>query len=107
MSDTAANAAAFLTGPFNGSNVPAEGVRLTIKRVKPEKMPNGDESRLCLYFEETGRKLVLGTQANLVALMEEFGTDYTAWVGRQLTLYSVETNFGSKSTRGVRIRDLS
>lgn len=79
-------------------------VQLTISVVPEdnETMPDG-ASRMVIYFKEVCHGLVLNvTNSDRIAAM--YGDDYTAWVGKPLTIYATETQLGRDVVPCIRIR---
>jgi len=65
----------------------------------------GDEDRrFCLTFDESPKKLVLRPEVQ-TGLINDFGTTETDdWIGQQIEIYAIDTNFGGRPTKGVRAR---
>ncbi len=79
---------------------------LQIKEVKPEKMKDRDgeeESKPVLYFTEQPKGLILN-KTNAKAISELYGTDYTLWVGKKITLFWTEVDSFGEMKPAIRVR---
>ena len=77
-------------------------VLMTIRAVTWEEMQDG-EHKAVLWFKEDERGLVINT-TNGNVLMEYLGTDTDAFSGREIVVYSADTQFGGKDVKGLRLR---
>ena len=78
---------------------------MTIRDVKVENMSpqEGQDNKPVIYFENAKKGLSLNVTNNQT-LMGAFGPESDDWVGKEVTLYAVDTRFKGKATRGVRVR---
>lgn len=89
-------------------DVPEEGAVFTIEEVRFEMVGGGNddegEQKLVAYFQGTSKGLVLNrTNADVISsVLGSLDTD--DWVGQSVTLYSTDVQFGSKMTRGIRVK---
>lgn len=100
------NAMAFYGGRFLKSCDLDNGpLRLAIEHVYPEVIGSelGTKRRLVCDFLDFEKSLVLNaTNARLLA--DHFGSDYTHWFGEMIELYTVDTQFAGRGTKGIRVR---
>lgn len=86
----------------------------TISRVALEKLESismndtdGAAGKLktkgIIYFKEIGTGWVLN-RTNILCLVEMWGTDTDAWVGKRVTLYRADVRVGAKMDVGIRIK---
>jgi len=92
---------------FKGETAKPEGEVLTIARVVKRNMAKENEKpddKGVLLFEETNNYLVLSSAKNRNFLCDEWGTKPAAYVGKRVCVYQVDTEFGGKACKGVRIK---
>lgn len=70
-----------------------------MKEVGDEKVVKG-----VVYLEEFTRGLVLN-RTNLKRIIGHHGNETNAWIGKTITLYPSETDFGGKSVECIRVRE--
>ena len=77
---------------------------LTINDVLIERMGDDEEVKPVLYFQEDARGLVLNrTNAGIIEKL--LGTSETdEWLGRQITIFPTQVDFGGKTTEAIRVR---
>ena len=77
---------------------------MTIRDVKVENMsPHGEQdNKPVIYFENAKKGLSLNVTNNQT-LMGAFGHESNDWVGKEVILYAVDTQFKGRATRGVRV----
>lgn len=79
---------------------------LTMHSVRVEKVggnQNPDEQKPVLYFHETDKGLVLNvTNAKTIEVL--YGPETTAWSNRQISLFTMQTEFQGKPTMAIRVR---
>lgn len=63
----------------------------------------GDDSKPVLAFEEVDKGLVLN-KTNANAIVEQYGAETDAWVGKKISLYAKEVEFQGKTVLGIRVR---
>jgi len=83
---------------FDGDTV------LTIKAVDFAEVGDEKVMKGVVYFSELKRGLVLN-RTNLKRIIAQHGTDTDDWVGKKITLYPSETDFGGKTVDCIRIRE--
>ena len=78
---------------------------MTIRAVKVENMSpqEGQDNKPVVYFENAKKGLSLNVTNNQT-LMSAFGPESNDWVGKEVILYAVDTQFKGRATRGVRVR---
>lgn len=86
-------------GEFKGRDV-----TLKITAVKVEKLvgDKGEETKGILSFEKTPKQLVLN-KTNGLCLRAMFGRDTGAWVGKRVTFYPAQIDFGDTEI-AIRVR---
>lgn len=80
-------------------------VTVRIARVKAESLVNksGSNKKPVIYFERSEKGFALNkTNAEIVAGM--YGKNTDAWVGKQITLYPTQVNFGRSEVDAIRVR---
>jgi hypothetical protein len=78
-------------------------VTVTIHRVEREKI--GDEGKPVLYFNGKDKGVVLN-KGNTSVLVDAFGRNSKGWIGQQVILFSIWTEYQNKPVQGLRIRAL-
>ena len=100
-------------GEFGTGEIPLQPT-WTISRVALEKLESismndtdGAAGKLktkgIVYFKEHGIGWVLN-RTNIMCLVEMWGTDTDAWIGKRVTLYRADVRVGAKMDVGVRIK---
>ena len=78
-----------------------QNARVTIARVELEKI--GDDSKPVLYFKGKTKGLVCNkTNAKNIAAV--YGDEMEDWVGSELILFPVMTDYQGKSVEAIRVR---
>lgn len=79
-------------------------VTLTIEKAFMETLEGdkGKENKLILAFEGKAMQLVCN-KTNAFCLKEMFSNKVASWVGKKVTFYPTETNFGPKKVDCIRI----
>lgn len=78
---------------------------LTIKSVEQEEVGQGEdaEQKPIVHFQEVEKGMVLNkTNANTISSL--YGPETDGWVGKKISLFSTEVDFGGKQTLAIRIR---
>ena len=89
-----------------------EPIVLTIKRVAIEEVvgKQGDqttrEKMPVVYFEKTGRGLLLSNKTNTKALIELYGIETDNWIGNAVQLYTDTVKAFGKSHHVIRVSPL-
>ncbi len=75
--------------------------RLTISTVEQEKI--GDEMKMVVYFRGKDKGVVLNKgNANLLA--DAYGDDTDGWLGHDVILFAIWTEYAGKPVQGLRFR---
>ena len=61
------------------------------------------ETKPVLYFDGGHKGLVLN-KTNATAIVEDYGDDTEAWVGREIVLFIQKVSFQGKLMPGIRVR---
>jgi hypothetical protein len=77
---------------------------VTIKGVSIAEIGEDKEKRGVVHFEEFPRGLVLN-RTNLKRIIGLHGGETDEWVGKKITLYPSETDFGGRSVECIRVRE--
>lgn len=97
---------AFPSKYIKANDLKGHDVLVTVARVTREDVGgNGEEGDIkpIVYFQGTKKGLVLNkTNCNRIASM--YGPETDAWVGKQVTLFPTETEFGGNMVDCIRIR---
>lgn len=82
----------------------SEGLPITAKivAVKVERMKDG-RSKPVVTIDQPGPQLVLN-KGNAQALIDAFGPDSEAWVGRTITISLHVVQFMGKKTKGILVK---
>lgn len=80
-------------------------LQLTIAAVKQESIGQGDEAetKFVVYFDEHDKGLVLN-KTNASTIAELHGRNTDQWIGKRISLYATEVEYGGKVSMGIRIR---
>lgn len=76
-------------------------IKVTINRVEREKV--GDDMKAVIYFNGKDKGVALN-KGNTKILAESFGRDSDGWIGQQVILFSVWTEYQNKPVQGLRVR---
>ncbi len=77
---------------------------VTIKSVAFKEVGDEKINKGVIYFDELPRGLVLN-RTNLKRIISHHGNETEAWIGKALTLYPSETDFGGKTVACIRVRE--
>jgi hypothetical protein len=81
--------------------------RLAKIRKEPLQQQGGKErTKFVIYFTTLDKPLVLNA-TNKNVLVDALGRDPAGWVNAEVGLYTIDTSYQGKSTRGVRLKVLS
>ncbi len=61
------------------------------------------ETRPVVRFSDAEKKLVLN-KTNAITISKMYGNETDEWIGKQITMYPTETQFGSETVDCIRIR---
>ncbi len=82
-------------------------VTKTIKAVTMDELTMAGgrkETRPVVRFSDAEKKLVLN-KTNAITISKMYGKETDDWVGKQVTMYPTETQFGSETVDCIRIRN--
>ena len=79
-------------------DTPVTIAKVGFSEVGEEKVEKG-----VVFFEEFTRGMVLN-RTNLKRIIDHHGNDTDAWVGKKITLYPSETDFGGRTVPCIRVR---
>lgn len=77
---------------------------VTIKGVEFREVGDEKVTKGVVFFEEFNRGLVLN-RTNLKRIIGHHGNETDNWLGKKITLYPSETNFGGKAVECIRVRE--
>lgn len=89
------------------SELPPEGVPVTITRIQIEDLKNerGSSRKPVLYFVNCTKGMVLNkTNARLIAA--QHGKEMDSWIGKTITIYPTECTMGAEIVPCIRVRGL-
>ncbi|MGE0375498.1 MAG: hypothetical protein AB7I48_23805 [Planctomycetaceae bacterium] len=86
---------------LQGRDVPVQIAGCRMEPVKQESGP--DKDKPVLYFTGHQRGLVLNV-TNGLAIASLYGDETDAWVGKWITLYPTQCQFGAKLVDCIRVR---
>lgn len=93
--------AAFPSSYLKSTDIGSNRISVTLGEVKMEEMPKGDVKPV-LYFRGKDRGLVLN-KTNATTLADAYGTNTDNWEGQLGVLFTIDTEFGGRRTKGIRI----
>ncbi len=77
---------------------------LTIRTITPvEEVGQSKDKRPVAYFDGTTKGMVLN-KTNAKRIAKLYGNDVSAWVGRQITIYPSECDFGDDVVPCIRVK---
>lgn len=80
-----------------------QDVTVTIASVKVEEVGADGDKKPVLYFAGMTKGMVMNrTNAKRISTM--YGTEVEGWVGKSVTLYPSETEFGGDTVPCIRVR---
>lgn len=74
----------------------------TISGCKMEELGDHDMKPV-VYFNEVPKGLTIN-KTNATTLSNLYGPESDAWIGKQVTLFTIWTEFQGKQTQGLRVR---
>lgn len=77
---------------------------VTIVKVGYSEVGAEQETKGVVHLEEFSRAWVLN-RTNLKRLIAMLGNETDAWVGKKVSLYPSETDFGGKTVPCIRVRE--
>lgn len=80
-------------------------VTAVIDRIEQETFTrdNGPSKRKAVLFFKNRTKGVVVNKTNAIVLGGAFGTDFSAWVGKGVTIAPENTTFGGKLVKALRL----
>jgi hypothetical protein len=99
-----ASALKYLSGSFKADDLGDIGdtLTLTISKWGDKTFQDKPQPKLVLNFIENGKQLILNA-TNLNTLIDAFGDDPDEWIGSKITLECIETTFGNKTVKGIKV----
>ncbi len=76
--------------------------KVTIKDVVEEEVGMEKEKEFVMSFVDKDKKMIMNS-TNKNALFDVW-EDSDDWVGKEIILFAVETSFGGKACKGLRVR---
>src|SRR5678815_4392698 len=83
-----------------------QDVNVTIAGIKVEGVGTDEEQRPVLYFQGMTKGMVLN-RTNARRIEQLYGAETESWVGRPVTLYPSETEFGGDTVPCIRVRQVA
>lgn len=77
---------------------------VTIKGFGFSEVGEKKENKGVIFFEEYKRGMVIN-RTNLKRIIGHHGNETDNWVGKKITLYPSETDFGGKTVPCIRVRE--
>ena len=97
---------AFPSSYLKASELPDEGIVVTIKSIEMEVI--GEDDKPVLYFEEenlTGGKSLVLNKTNAGTISEVLRTPETdEWIGKRISIFPTETDYQGKRVACIRVR---
>lgn len=94
---------AFPSKYIKASDLQGKQPTVTIDRVVVEEVGKDKDRRPCIYFQGKEKGVVLN-KTNATNIGNAYGSNTDAWVGRQVTLFTVWTDFNGQSVEAIRLR---
>ncbi|MEK9894918.1 MAG: hypothetical protein VW518_00645 [Burkholderiaceae bacterium] len=76
---------------------------ITIDAYQLEEVGQEKEKKWVLYFRELEQGLILNA-TNGRTICKLYGEEMDDWVGKRITLYTAEVQFGSEMVEAIRVR---
>lgn len=92
---------AFPSKYISAPDLKNQNVRVTIARVELEKV--GDDTKPVIYFKGKEKALVCN-KTNAKAIAASYGDEMDDWVGAELILFPVMTDYQGESKPAIRVR---
>ena len=90
------------SGYLSADDVGREEIELQIVACDLED-PDDKGEKICIRFADFEQVLLLN-RTNAEYLAEKLGDDTDNWLGQKIVLYTAQTMFGGRKTRGIRVR---
>ena len=97
---------AFPSDYLSAKDIQAKGPqKVTINAVNSEQVrgDNGLEDKWILSFNGCRKRLILNVTNNNT-LIDAFGYESNDWLGKAVTMFTVDVQFGSKMVLGLRLK---
>ena len=81
------------------------GQALTIKHLEEDNVGQGKDAKdvWVIFFKEVEKGLILNkTNSGIIGKL--YGEDTDDWIGKRVTLYATEVQFGNEMVEAIRIR---
>jgi hypothetical protein len=95
---------------LNAADIGAKKIKTRIKKVTKETMQQqqgkGERAKFVLYLSTIDKPMVVNA-TNKDELVKELGRNPANWKNAEVGIYTIETTFGGKPTKGLRLRVLS
>lgn len=92
---------AFPSKYIAASDLNNKNVRVTVERIEMEKV--GDDLKPVIYFKG-GKKGLVCNKTNGKAIAAAYGDEMDEWMGSELILFPIMTDFQGKPVEAVRVR---
>ena len=95
-----------LNDVFTGASLKAQdlkGQEVTVTIAKYEVVDFDDGKKLVLSFQESDRTLICN-KTNGSTIGDLHGTNLDAWMGKKITLFPTQTDFGGKQVPCIRVK---
>lgn len=80
-----------------------QDVNVVVSAIKVEPVGSDEEMRPVLYFQGFVKGMVLN-RTNAKRIEQMYGGETDSWVGRPVTLYPSETEYGGETVPCIRVR---
>ncbi len=77
---------------------------VTVKALEFREVGDKKETKGVIFFEEHKRGMVIN-RTNLKRIIAHHGNETNSWIGKKITLYPSETDFGGKTVPCIRVRE--
>lgn len=94
---------AFPSNYIKASDLQGRDVTVVIKSVEVEGVGRDKDQKPVVYFRGKEKGLVLN-KTNSNAISKLYGAETSAWMGRPITIYPTETEFGGETVECIRVR---
>ena len=87
---------------LSASDLDGEPMRVTISGLEPAQMRDGT-TKYVLSFDGQKKGLILNV-TNGKTLAKGFGKDSGLWLGKEVELYAIDTEYSGEPCKGLRLR---
>jgi len=88
---------------LEAADLNGQDVKVTIRGVDFHQVGEEREEKGVVLFNEFPRAMVLN-RTNLKRIVALHGSDTDAWIGKSVTLYPSETDWGGRTVPCIRVR---